>query len=252
MQRSTQDLSISVMRTLGSENASACVFLPDSSALVASGAQVKLLDVNTGGEKQTFGDLKDIRVMAVSGDGTLLAVRDGQTVKVWDIAANKQVAMWPAPNADLLALSPDGKQVAMANYSDIYLAEVSTGKVTAILKGHSERVVQLQYSADGRWLASASSDKTARLWEAASDKLVSTFTGHAGSVTGVAVLPDDHVVATVSDDLTVKLWEAASGKLLVSLMGHTRAVVGVSFSPDGARLATMDDYGTVLVWGVAP
>ena len=65
----------------------------------------------------------------------------------------------------------------------------------------------------GVWLATASLDKTAKLWELATGKELRTFEGHQDWVLSVAFAPDGKTLATASKDKTVRLWDAATGKL---------------------------------------
>ena len=65
----------------------------------------------------------------------------------------------------------------------------------------------MAFSPDGRLLATASSDRTARLWDPATGECLRTLTGHDGSVNGVAFSPDGRLLATASDDKTARLWD---------------------------------------------
>ena len=60
------------------------------------------------------------------------------------------------------------------------------------------------FSPDGRLLATASTDKTARLWDPATGDCVRTLTGHAAGVRGVAFSPDGRL-ATASLDRTARV-----------------------------------------------
>jgi WD40 repeat protein len=62
------------------------------------------------------------------------------------------------------------------------------------------------FSPDGTLLATASEDKTARLWDTATGRQVSTLTGHTGSVRAVAFSPDGTLLATASNDSTARIW----------------------------------------------
>ncbi len=108
----------------------------------------------------------------------------------------------------------------------------------------------LAFSPDGKRLASASEDKTVKLWDAQSGQILHTFAGHTEAVFGVAYSPDGKYLASASGDKTVKLWDALSGNEIRTLAGHTEVVFGVAFSPDGKRLASGSRDNKVKVWDV--
>ena len=117
------------------------------------------------------------------------------------------------------------------------------------LDRHTAQVWGVSFSPDGKTIASASADKTVKLWNAEGKEL-KTLKGHTAEVNGVSFSPDSKTIVSASWDNTVKLWNA-DGKELKTLKGHTAAVYGVSFSPDGKTIASASEDKTVKLWNAA-
>jgi len=101
-------------------------------------------------------------------------------------------------------------------------------KLAAAPLRHQEPVNSAAFSPDGKFVVTASLDKTARVWEAATGKAIGEPLRHKMAVNSVAFSPDGNFVATASSDGTARVWEAATGKAigepLRHEMGLTRAV----------------------------
>jgi WD40 repeat protein len=117
------------------------------------------------------------------------------------------------------------------------------------LKGHQSWVTSVVFSPDGKQLATASFDNTARLWNATTGELLQQLKGHQSWVNSVVFSPDAKQLATASSDNTARLWNATTGKQLQELKGHQSRVRSVVFSPDGKQLATAS-ISTARIWRV--
>ncbi|WOD41900.1 AAA family ATPase [Nodosilinea sp. E11] len=111
---------------------------------------------------------------------------------------------------------------------------------------HEDMVRAVSFTLDGQRVATASSDGTARVWEASTGKVIATLS-HDDEVIAVSFSPDGQRVATANSDGTARVWEASTGKVIANL-SHDKKVWAVSFSPDGQRVATASSDGTARVW----
>ena len=80
------------------------------------------------------------------------------------------------------------------------------------LEGHSDWVWAVAFSRDGQLLASASTDRTVRLWNPATGEQTQRLEGHGGPVWAVAFSRDGQLLASASNDRTVRLWNPATGE----------------------------------------
>jgi WD40 repeat protein len=113
---------------------------------------------------------------------------------------------------------------------------------------HGGPVNGVAYSPDGTRVATASSDKTAKVWDATNGHLLLTLSGHSARINGIAFSPDGKQLATASDDGAVHLWDASNGRDLMTLSGNSGPVNGVAYSPDGKLLATAQADKTARIW----
>jgi WD40 repeat protein/Flp pilus assembly protein TadD len=125
---------------------------------------------------------------------------------------------------------------------------IQASRLRLVLRNHAGMVNGIAFSPNGRYIATASADATAKLWDATSGSDLVTFYGHTDEVSSVAFSPDGKRIATGGDDGTARVWDAESGKALRTLSGHLDSIKAVVFSPDGRRIATASTDGTARVW----
>ncbi|TDN61159.1 WD40 repeat protein [Paraburkholderia sp. BL10I2N1] len=122
---------------------------------------------------------------------------------------------------------------------------------TALLSGHQDAVDSAVFSPDGKRVATASWDRTARVWDAATGKQIALLSGHQGWVYSATFSPGGQHVVTASRDRTARVWDAATGKQIVQLSGHQDLVYSAAFSPDGLWVVTASADRTARVWDAA-
>jgi WD40 repeat protein len=124
--------------------------------------------------------------------------------------------------------------------------EILTGR------GHSNWIRQVSFSRDGTKLASASDDKTVKIWDTKTGECLKTFKeeGHTERVWTVAFNHDGTKLASGSEDKTIKIWSVEIGQCLRTLTEHENWIYSVAFNHDGTKLASGSEDKTIKIWNV--
>jgi WD40 repeat protein len=208
--------------------------------------------------------------------------------RVWDLNTGEVVAERAAPLGNWIAISPDSRRWAgvhstgRVNFVDAAKPEVVTSYKIHHDHGRSvefspdgrwlataaervvlwdatnlTKVVPLEYdsivwsvtfSPDARWLVSTHGDGSILIWDVAQRELAANLKQHSGAVRAVAFSPDGKRVASASDDHNVIVWNVGGGYKEAVLTGHQTRVTGVAFSPDGRWMVSTDQDGVIIQW----
>jgi eukaryotic-like serine/threonine-protein kinase len=117
-----------------------------------------------------------------------------------------------------------------------------------IYRGHTQAVLGVTWSPDGRRIASASFDGTVQVWNAATGEPAYVYSGHTRPVNAVAWSPDGTQIASAGNETTVQVWEAKTGMPQLTYWGHFGTVEAIAWSPQGAWIASAGFDQTVQVW----
>lgn len=178
----------------------------------------------------------------ISTDGIIASSSDDKTIRLWNLTK---------PNTQnhtiySVAFNRDGKTLATAGWDGAVNILDDNQKITSI-KAHQNIISTIAFSYNTNILATASADKSVKLWNVKTFELMRVLSGHSDRVTSVAFSHDDNIIATAGADKAVKLWRVKDGKLLHTLTGHSDEVTSVAISTDGLVASGSND-NTVKVW----
>jgi WD40 repeat protein len=187
----------------------------------------------------------EITSVVFSPDGqTIASGSDDKIVKLWNL---KGSLIQEFPKNSKIS----GENKSQINKSPLSLEGKSCKGASSNSNGHTEKVLSIAFSPDGKKLASASCDTTIKLWRL-DGKLLQTFQGHSDRVNSVVFNPNKDssiAIASGSLDNNVILWDL-NGKILNKLKGAD--INSVAFSPDGKTLVAGNGDGAnqIQVWKI--
>ena len=122
------------------------------------------------------------------------------------------------------------------------------------LTGHTDAINSVAVSANGKRIATASNDGTARIWDGITGSLLQTLSHASKTIWSAQFSPDGASLVTtgnegISDSINskVRVWAVATGQSIREFPGPPSVMQSAQFSPDGRRIVATSDVGAVLV-----
>lgn len=241
----------------GHTPACALALSADGSKLAAAiGNRVLVRDMKAKGTPivATLAGHQDVvQSLAWNSDGTLLAAGGYRTVLVWNTSDWKLAHTLSAPL--------EGRVTGLAFLTDkqtLIIADGPTGlkgvlhrwklgetKPAQTVEAHTDNILSLTLSKDGKQIATGGADNLAKVWDANTLKEIAKIEGHVGHVTTIAFNHNGKWLATGSADKELKVWDIASKEMLMLLGDKSAPVNVVMWSPDSTALTYLTDSGTV-------
>jgi len=151
-----------------------------------------------------------------------------------------------------VVIHPSDSSLALSGGQDdkAYLWSTADGKVIAELEGHTDTVLNVGFSPDGKFLATASMDATVRVYKVKEETTHQVLSGPSRELLWMAWAGNAPQLIAGSADHSLWLWNYLTGEVIKVLVGHEAPVSCGAFSSDGKRICTASEDGTLFVWGV--
>ncbi len=159
--------------------------------------------------KPSFSEPNGVRAIAACPKKKLVAWATGhRKVRVWDITSPKPIDFPQKHDCPAIALSSDGSMLAVAGDWNATIYDLKTKRERAVLKGHKGQIKSVAFAPDGLTVATGGFDFTVRLWDVATGKERANYKWDIGVVFCVTYAPDGFRLAAGSDLGRVVVWDA--------------------------------------------
>ena len=193
-------------------------------------------------------------IVRFSRNGSLLLIGGGKgaslgKVVLWDVIKGRRVAVVGDEPDSVLAsdVNPDQTVVACGGPKKVVRVYNVDGTLQYEIVKHTDWVTAVQFSPDGKFLATADRAGGLYVWDAASGNELFTLVGHKKSVTDLDWRVDSKILASVSEENAIRIWELNKGKQVKTWAAHGPGVSDVEFTREGNLVTGGRDH-VVKLW----
>lgn len=276
-------IRLGTVRFRHQDSVTSVLHTPDGKILISCGGDgfdrrpdpfIRFWDSQTGREVRRLSEKASSLVL--TPDGKVLVSAGDQALRFWDVATGKCLKTLTQDGVLSLALSHDGKRLAVATRKEgirlldaasgkclrLFEKRLAGGKSSLLSEKHEEYDRELSFSPDDKQVASVSEEGKIRLWDAATGKLQKEFGERDEFVKVVRFAPDGKTVISGGKSLALEgscgsicLWQAATGKKVRHFEGrasnnYAYSIADLLIAANGKTLISAGNDGTIRIWDI--
>mmetsp|Transcript_35318 Transcript_35318/g.56350 ORF Transcript_35318/g.56350 Transcript_35318/m.56350 type:complete len:312 (-) Transcript_35318:557-1492(-) len=206
---------------------------------------IKIFDTRSAGIQRNYEGKNKVAINSVAlhpNQAQLLSADQNGTIRVWDLIADKCIAQTKPETDDIsmrsISVAPNGTLVAACNnVGHCFLWKMdspqtcsSLGPFHSVKRVHDTYCLKCVISQDGKSLATASADRTVKIWKLPDFTLDRVLAKHQRWVHDVAFSADSSYLVSACSDSSARLWDLSNGEMIRHYTGQTKAIVAVALN----------------------
>jgi len=197
-----------------------------------------------------------VQSLAWNRDGKRLASGSYRELFVWNSTSwqsEQRLTNSLVGRLTALAFSPDGDSLygadgVVTRNGIVHVWETESWNLKSTWEAHRDSIMAMEVSHNGKFLATASTDKLVKLWNLPSQTEAAKFERHQGHVLALGFSPDDSMLATASADKVLNLWDTKTKEQKITVPKHPAVLTGLAWAADGKSLVSAAEDGAPRIY----